>query len=59
MQRHVSIGMCSDAMVTPGPALQFAKLAKAQTLVLKGECGHKAPSCEDKAISAKIAQFLK
>jgi homoserine O-acetyltransferase len=48
-----------DAMVTPGPALELAKLAKAQTLVLKGACGHKAPSCEEKAIAARIAQFLK
>jgi len=48
-----------DAMVTPAPALEFAKLAKAQTLVLKGECGHKAPSCEEKAIGARIAEFLR
>jgi homoserine O-acetyltransferase/O-succinyltransferase len=48
-----------DAMVTPTPALEFAKVARAETLVLKGECGHKAPTCEEKAIAARIAQFLK
>src|SRR5262249_44867773 len=48
-----------DAMVTPGPALDFAKLAKAETLVLKGDCGHKAPSCEEATIGKRIAQFLK
>jgi homoserine O-acetyltransferase len=48
-----------DVMVTPGPALAFAKLTKAQTLVLEGECGHKAPSCEEQAIATRIAQFLK
>jgi homoserine O-acetyltransferase/O-succinyltransferase len=47
-----------DAMVTPGPALELAKLAKAQTLVLEGACGHKAPSCEEAAIATRIAQFL-
>ncbi|HYJ09928.1 MAG TPA: alpha/beta fold hydrolase [Polyangiaceae bacterium] len=48
-----------DAMVTAGPALEFAKLDRAQTLVLKGDCGHKAPSCEEKAIATRIAEFLK
>jgi homoserine O-acetyltransferase len=47
-----------DAMVTPGPALRFAKLAKAQTLVLEGECGHRSPSCEEPQIASRIAQFL-
>jgi homoserine O-acetyltransferase len=48
-----------DAMVTPGPALGFARLVKAQTLVLESECGHKAPSCEESAIATRLAQFLK
>jgi homoserine O-acetyltransferase/O-succinyltransferase len=48
-----------DAMVTPTPALEFAKLARAETLVLKGECGHKAPTCEEKTIATRITQFLK
>jgi homoserine O-acetyltransferase len=47
-----------DAMVTPGPALDFAQRAKAATLVLKGACGHQAPSCEEKTIGARISQFL-
>jgi homoserine O-acetyltransferase len=47
-----------DAMVTPGPALDFAKRSNAQTLILKGECGHRSTSCEEKTISARIAQFL-
>lgn len=48
-----------DAMVTPGPALVFAKLAKAQALVLDGECGHKSPSCEEPVIASRVAEFLK
>lgn len=48
-----------DAMVTPGPALDFAKRANASTLVLEGDCGHKAPSCEETTIGKRIAEFLK
>jgi len=48
-----------DHMVTPEPALAFGKLANAQSLVLSGDCGHKAPSCEEAAIGARIAGFLK
>jgi len=48
-----------DAMVTPGPALEFAKLAGAPTLVLQGDCGHKAPSCEEATVGKRIAEFLK
>jgi len=48
-----------DAMVTPGPALEFAKLAGAQTLLLEGDCGHKAPTCEQAVIGRRIAEFLK
>jgi homoserine O-acetyltransferase len=47
-----------DHMVTPGPATQFAKLAHAQLLELKGDCGHKAPTCEEAKVGATIARFL-
>lgn len=47
-----------DGMVTPGPALDFAKRRSAPTLILKGDCGHRSTSCEAKAISARIARFL-
>jgi homoserine O-acetyltransferase len=48
-----------DAMVTPGPALDFAQRAQAATLVLKGDCGHRAPTCEEATIGKRIAAFLK
>ena len=48
-----------DAMVTPGPALDFAKRAKAQTFILKGDCGHQATSCEEAAIGKRVAEALK
>jgi homoserine O-acetyltransferase/O-succinyltransferase len=47
-----------DAMVTPGPALEIAKLANAEVLMLRGNCGHKAPSCEQATIAARSARFL-
>jgi hypothetical protein len=46
-------------MVTPGPALNFAKLKTAQTLVLENDCGHLGPGCEQAKVSAAIAEFLK
>lgn len=47
-----------DHMVTPGPALEFAKLKHAATLVLENYCGHLGPSCDMEKVSAVIAKFL-
>jgi homoserine O-acetyltransferase len=47
-----------DHMVTPGPAVEFAKLARAELLELRGDCGHRAPSCEQDRAGAAIARFL-
>jgi len=47
-----------DHMVTPGPALDFAKLKGAQTLVLENDCGHLGPGCEQGKVSAAVAEFL-
>ena len=47
-----------DHTVTPGPALDFAKLLNARTLVLESDCGHLAPSCENKKVNSAIADFL-
>lgn len=48
-----------DAMVTPGPALDFAKLAQAPTLSLQGDCGHRATACEEHTIGQRLAAFFK
>src|SRR5215813_1435514 len=48
-----------DHVVTPGPALEFARLIGAQTLVLEGDCGHLAPSCEWQKVNPAVEQFLK
>ncbi len=47
-----------DRMVTPGPAVEFAKLAKADLVELHGDCGHFAPACEQDRVGAAIAKFL-
>ncbi|MDQ3801562.1 MAG: alpha/beta fold hydrolase [Acidobacteriota bacterium] len=47
-----------DYTVTPQPALKLAKLLNAKTLVLEGDCGHLAPSCESQKVNPLIAEFL-
>lgn len=47
-----------DYTVTPQPALNLAKLLNAKTLVLEGDCGHLAPSCESQKVNPAIAEFL-
>ncbi len=47
-----------DAVVTPGPALKFAKLINAKTVVLEGNCGHLATVCESSTVNAEIKKFL-
>ena len=48
----------SDHMVTPGPALDFAKLLHAEVLELHDNCGHLAPGCELATIGPAVAGFL-
>jgi homoserine O-acetyltransferase len=48
----------ADHVVTPMPALNFARILKAQTLLLEGDCGHLAPSCESDKVNAAAATFL-
>ncbi|HWQ33113.1 MAG TPA: alpha/beta fold hydrolase [Blastocatellia bacterium] len=47
-----------DHMVNPAPALEFAKLLKAQTLELSGDCGHLATGCENNTTVAVVRHFL-
>jgi homoserine O-acetyltransferase len=48
----------SDHMVTPGPALDFARLLNAEVLELRSNCGHIAPGCETEKAGAVIASFM-
>ncbi|MEP7075841.1 MAG: alpha/beta fold hydrolase [Acidobacteriota bacterium] len=47
-----------DHVVTPLPALEFAKMLKVKTLLLEGECGHLAPSCESEKVNTVAADFF-
>ena len=48
----------SDRIVTPGPALSFAEIVGARTLVLDSPCGHGAPWCEAERHDAAVREFL-
>lgn len=56
--RLLVISARQDHMVNPIPALAFARLVHAQTLVLESDCGHMAPGCEIAKVSPVIAAFL-
>ena len=47
-----------DHTVTPGPALEVARLLGAKTIELESDCGHLATSCEGKKVAAAVADFL-
>jgi homoserine O-acetyltransferase/O-succinyltransferase len=47
-----------DHMVNPQPALDFAPLVHAQTLVLESDCGHLSPGCESAKMFPAVKAFL-
>ncbi len=47
-----------DHTVNPGPALEFAKMLRAETVVLDSECGHVVTVCEAEKIAEHVAKFL-
>jgi homoserine O-acetyltransferase len=44
--------------VTPGPALDFAKLLHAEVLELNNDCGHLLLDCEFQRVADRISAFL-
>jgi homoserine O-acetyltransferase/O-succinyltransferase len=52
------INATQDHMVNPLPALGFAKLIHAQTLLLESDCGHMSPGCESAKMDSVVRQFL-
>ena len=48
----------TDHVVTPGPALDFAKRLNAETVVLEGDCGHLANGCEAQKVNQAVKAFL-
>jgi homoserine O-acetyltransferase len=47
-----------DHTVTPGPAIEFARLLHAELLELDDECGHQYGYCEDERVQKAIADFV-
>jgi len=54
----VVVGL-TDHVVTPGPALEFARLVDARTLELGSDCGHQAPSCQADVFNPAVQEFLR
>jgi homoserine O-acetyltransferase len=52
------VAAAEDHMVNPKPALDFASLIHAQTLVLESDCGHLAPGCESAKMYPTVKTFL-
>lgn len=48
----------TDHVVTPGPALEFAKRLGAPVLELENDCGHLAPNCEQRKVAEAVHRFL-
>ncbi len=48
----------SDLLVDPEPSLALASALKADTLVLKGECGHFSVLCEQDTVTQAVTMFL-
>jgi homoserine O-acetyltransferase len=47
-----------DHTVTPGPAIEFARLMRAELLELDDECGHQYGYCEDERVRTAVNEFL-
>ncbi len=52
------VSSAQDHMVNPEPALDFARLIGARTLVLKSDCGHVATGCEAGTLNPAVRAFL-
>jgi len=57
-EAFVVVGL-TDHVVTPGPALEFARLLGARTLQLTNDCGHQAPWCEPERFNFAVREFLR
>jgi len=47
-----------DHVVTPGPAMEFARLKGAKLMVLDSDCGHQSPGCEATQLNPAVRDFL-
>lgn len=56
--RSLIIVSKSDHEITPGPALEFAELMHARTVVLDDDCGHNALLCEPETVAEAVHELL-
>lgn len=56
--RVLVISSAQDRMVDPRPALDFARMIGAKTIVLEGDCGHIATICEAATLDPQVRAFL-
>jgi len=54
----LQIVSATDMLVSPQPALDFLKYFRAETHLLKGNCGHLEPGCQMGKVSMWIQDFL-
>jgi homoserine O-acetyltransferase len=52
------VAASKDHMVNPLPALEFARLLHAVTVVLSSDCGHLSPGCELPKVNEAVAKAL-
>jgi homoserine O-acetyltransferase len=56
--KFLVIVAAEDRMVTPAPALAWAKAIGAETYISHGGCAHLIMSCDAKAVSERVQRFL-
>ncbi len=56
--RVLVVNAAQDHMVSPEPALNFAKRIGAKTIVLESDCGHLSPGCEATTLDPAVRSFL-
>lgn len=56
--KFLVIVAAEDRMVTPAPALAWAKAIGAETYISHGECAHLIMSCDAEAVSERVQRFL-
>jgi homoserine O-acetyltransferase len=56
--RVLIVVAAQDHMVNPTPALDFAAMIGAKTLVLQSDCGHLSSGCESEKMYPAVREFL-
>ncbi|HEY2040714.1 MAG TPA: alpha/beta fold hydrolase [Edaphobacter sp.] len=57
--KFLVINAAEDRMVTPAPALEWAKAAGAEVYLSHGECAHLIMNCDAAAVRERVERFLR